>query len=124
MTETKSFDPAILASITTGIMLVEHGFSSMHEAAEWIMGHPVWTHEFADKALWDRMGAAVLAQFPEMPVNKDDAKVDWQKVADDVRARYGENVSVTRGSSERTTDPITTLIDAIGPDKPVIAIVG
>lgn len=47
--ETREFPTAVIASLTTGVLLCE--FSKMHEAAEYVMGHPIWTHHFADEAL-------------------------------------------------------------------------
>lgn len=117
----KLFDPAALASITTGILLVE-SFSKMAEAAEWLLGHPIWTHEYP--ALSDKLRAAVLTQFPDMPANKEEARVDWRKLAEDVRVRYGAHVSVKRGNSQREADPITTLLNAIGPDNDIIVVNG
>ena len=53
--ETKAFSTAALASITTGRLLCP--FSDMHEAIEYLMGHPVWTHELASESLWQLMRA-------------------------------------------------------------------
>lgn len=65
MTEVREFPTAVIASLSTGISLCE--FSLMHEAAEFLMGHPIWTHHFADKTLWNEMRAAVAEQCPGMP---------------------------------------------------------
>jgi hypothetical protein len=117
-TQTKDFDPAVLASLTSGIVLVEEGFSPIHEAAEWVLGHPVWTHHFADKALWERMAAALLAQLPDLPTDKTDVQGRWQDVRDQMRARYGERVSVRRGRGESAPSPF----DGIPDGMPVIAV--
>lgn len=60
----KDFPLGVLLSMTTGKMLCN--FSDMHEAAELILGHPVWTHEFADRNLCDKIKARVLAQHPDL----------------------------------------------------------
>lgn len=65
MNETKEFSTAIIASISSGFLVC--CFSDMHEAAEHLMGHPIWTHHFADKDLWRSMKAAIDAQCPGMP---------------------------------------------------------
>lgn len=99
--QTKSFDPAVLASLTTGIVLVREGFSPMHEAAEWVMGHPIWTHQFP--TLMPAIRKAIIAQFPDMPTAQPD---DFMQAAADTRARYGTLVEVRRGSGETATDPL------------------
>jgi len=100
--ETKHIDPAALGGITTGVLLAD--FSALHEAAEWVMGHPIWTHEFP--RLSDDLKAAVLAQFPDMPVAIN--LEGWECTRDRLRATYGDTVEVKRGVSERSADPITT----------------
>ena len=90
--ETKQIDPAALAGITTGILMTD--FSAVHEAAEQVMGHPVWTHQFP--ALAEQMRDAVLAQFPDMPTEAPDG---WEACRDAVRARYGKAVAVRRGDA-------------------------
>jgi hypothetical protein len=101
MAETKSFDPAVIATLSTGTLLVAP-FGLAHEAAEWIMGHSVWTHQFP--TLLPKMREAVLAQFPDMPV--DCAEGQHEAVRDAVRARYGEAVEVARGGGETAIAPL------------------
>lgn len=43
--ETRDFPSAVIASISTGVLLCK--FNEMHQAAEYLMGHPIWTHHFA-----------------------------------------------------------------------------
>lgn len=107
--ETKEFDPAILASITTGILMVQP-FSAMCEAAEWIAGHPIWTHEYPSMS--DRLKHAVLEQFPDMPTNA--TPENWETVRDAVREQYGETIPVAKGSGERDKGPIATAIEIMG----------
>lgn len=96
----KNIDPVALAGLTSGLVLVENGFSAMHAAAEHVLGHPVWTHHFASKDLWHRMRDLILAQFPEMPTT--DGEESWtpekcKVLAEELRARYGETVPVAGG---------------------------
>jgi hypothetical protein len=107
--ETKPLDPCALASLTTGTMLCD-SFSAVHEAAEWMLGHPVWTHEFVDAEIQAAMISAVTAQFPDMPVEKPD---DWQALRAELRARYGDAVLVTRGTRARDRNPVRTLSDVL-----------
>ena len=85
----KCIDPAILASLTTGTLLVE--FSLVHEAAEWIMGRPIWTHQFP--SMFDEIKSEVLSQFPDMP--KEIVHGSWEKCRDDVRNSYGTTIDVS-----------------------------
>src|SRR5258708_4168087 len=69
MSETREFPTAVVASLSSGVLLCD--FSAMHECAEFLMGHPIWTHHFASKDLWQAMQAAILEQCPGMPVAMD-----------------------------------------------------
>lgn len=101
MAETKIFDPRALASITTGILLLD-GFGKVHEAIEHVLGRSLWTHELPGAS--KEASAAVLAQFPDMPTEC----ADWRVVGDAVIDRYGAEVAVRRGSTERTVSPLAT----------------
>ena len=58
MSEARDFPTAVIASISSGVLLCN--FSEMHEAAEYLMGHQIWTHHFANKELWQEMDLAWL----------------------------------------------------------------
>lgn len=93
--ETKQFSPAVLASISSGVLLCD--FSKLHEASEWIMGHPIWTHQFP--SLRADLEAAVAAQFPDMPRDIEGVDRDnWQDHAKALEDRFGKTVSVRKGS--------------------------
>lgn len=104
--ETKMISPVALAGITTGAMLEEGGFSKIHEAFEWVVGHPVWTHELP--GFWPHARELVLEQFPDMPVEIDLAERGYEAVADEVRQRYPAEVEVRKGTDERTASPLDT----------------
>ncbi len=38
-------------------------FGDIHEYAERVLGRPVWTHQFADPAVWAELKAAVKPDF-------------------------------------------------------------
>ena len=106
--ETKTFSVPALASLTTGRLLC--GFSEMHELAEHLLGHPVWTHEFASKPLWDRMKAKLLEQHPDIPTETpDDVETNWQAYRDRLIDELGESREIVKGSDERGKGPIETL---------------
>lgn len=94
MTEIKSFDPAALASLTTGILMVE--FSAMAEVAEYIMGHGIFTHQYP--SLEGKLKEKVLEQFPEMP--SDLGGASWETIRDRVHEKYGKAVEVKKGNEE------------------------
>lgn len=101
----KGFDPAAIASLTTGVALVE--INKIHEAAEWVMGHPIWTHEFASKELWTDMRQRILAVLPNMPT--EEPGDDWPRLVEAVRQHFGEVVMIPKGDAKRKADPLTTL---------------
>lgn len=94
-TETRDFPTLIVASLSSGVMLVERGLPAMHEAAEYLMGHPIWTHHFANKELWGEMQKTVLEQCPGMPTNIPDGK--WQEEAARLVRELGPTVRIRKG---------------------------
>lgn len=104
--ETKALSIGAVLTITTGIVMVE-GFKGVHEAFEWIMGHPVWTHEmprFGDAAR-DR----VVAQYPDFPVEASSA--NFRTVLADATAKYGDTITIQQGDASRAVGPITSLVE-------------
>lgn len=61
--ETRDFPIAVIVSLSSGVMLAE----GWHEAAEFLMGHPIWSHQFARKELWEEMQKTILEQCPGLP---------------------------------------------------------
>lgn len=118
--ETKAFSTASLASLTTGRLFCN--FSDMHQAAEYLMGHPIWTHEFAVKAMWDLMKAKLLEQHPALPTEADCDETNWEAWRDQLVAKLGPTLTITKGEEVRGADPITTARNIIGKDKPIIAV--
>lgn len=119
--ETKAFSTAAVVSLSSGLLLCE--FGEMHEVAEYLMGHPIWTHEFASKPMWDLMKSKLLAQHPGLPVDADGADGEkWQDYLAAACATFGETLTITKGEEVRAADPITTARNIIGKDKPIIGI--
>ncbi len=116
-TETREFPTAVIASLSSGVLLCN--FSAMHEAAEYLMGHPIWTHHFASKPLWLSMQRAILDQCPGMPtdvpgVTKDNFE---EKVAEIVR-EVGAVVRIRKGNGQTAMSPL----DGIPEGKPTIIV--
>lgn len=127
---TKSYPIEIILSLTTGRLLKEHGFGDMHELAEHVLGHPVWTHEFAERSLWSRMSEMVLAQHPALrdaeTFDADAAKASLDAYlagyVERARARFGVSLDIVAGTGERTEDPLTSA-ERLMPGKPIVGVV-
>lgn len=81
------------------------------------MGHPIWTHHFADKALWQAIQDAILAQHPSMPINI--AGVTPANVSERVAALHSELgvvVSIRPGDGHTAMSPV----DGIPEGKPLL----
>lgn len=94
MTETREFPTAVIASISTGVLLCD--FGKMHEAAEYLMGHPIWTHHFADKQLCAEMQRVIAEQCPGMPTELEGGET-WREQLAAVEADIGKTVRIRKG---------------------------
>lgn len=103
---------AALLTVSTGIVMVEN-FEGVGQAAEAVMGHPVWTHEFP--ALARRMRELITAQLPDFPTQADEH--NWQGVLATTIARYGDTIEIERGNEQRAADPVSTLDQAMAKAK-------
>jgi hypothetical protein len=96
MAETREFPTAVIASLSTGVLLCK--FGDMHEAAEYLMGHPIWTHHFADHALTSEMKRTIAEQCPGMPTEIEGVTKDnylTKLVA--IEAEIGKTVRIRKG---------------------------
>lgn len=119
MTETRDFSTAAVASLSCGTMLC--GFSEMHEAAEYLMGHPIWTHHFASKQLWDDMKRAVAEQCPGMPMDHPEGvtKENYLEYVAKLEAEIGKTVCIRKGSGLTAMLPTDGIPDHLK-DKTII----
>lgn len=110
----KNYGTDIVLSLTTGILLKQGGFGDMQDLCEYIAGHPIWTHELADKALVQRLVDAVHKQHPQL---KD---VEEWKPEGDLHTylhayvsrqveKFGASLSIEPASFERTESPLGSL---------------
>jgi hypothetical protein len=96
MTETRDFPVAVVASMSTGVLLCQ--FSEMHEAAEYLMGHPIWTHHFGSKDLWKEMQRTISEQCPGMPTDAPGiTRENWPEFAAKLEAEFGKVVKIRKG---------------------------
>lgn len=96
MTETRDFPSPVIASLSSGVMLCK-SFGEIHEAAEYLMGHPIFTHHFADKTLWGEMQRAIAEQCPGMPTKLAGGEA-WEGELKAVLAEFGPTVKLRKGS--------------------------
>ena len=96
MTETRDFPTAVIASLSTGVLLCD--FGDMQEAAEFLMGHPIWTHQFADKTLCDEIKRTITEQCPGMPTSSPPENWDnWRATLAKIEADFGPTVRIRKG---------------------------
>lgn len=114
MSETREFPTAVVASISTGILLCK--FSDMHEAAEYLTGHPIWTHHFASPELIADMRQLILAQCPDMPTELSDVtRENWPRKLAEIEAIVGETVTIHKGSGLTAMLPTDGIPDHVKP---------
>lgn len=96
MVETREFPTATLASLTSGVLLCK--FGDIHEAAEFVMGHPIWTHHFASKQLNEDIQKTLLAQHPGLPTDIEGVTADnYLEHVAALEAKLGKTLVVTKG---------------------------
>jgi hypothetical protein len=102
--DAKQFSTAAIASLATGVLLCK--FREMHDAAEFMMGHPIWTHHFASKALNQKIRAAIVAQFPEMPTHLEGVtRENYLERVAELEAKFGKTLTVAAGTGETAMSP-------------------
>lgn len=117
---------SIVLTLTTGRAFGD-SFDEVHEAAEFVLGHPIWTHEFAERNLWDRLADACLRQYPTLP-RRGDPSMDgiegdgWSEYIHDQEKVFGTSLTLESMGGEREESPFESLA-RIAPGKPVIAVV-
>ena len=116
MTETRDFPTAVIASISSGVLLCK--FSDMHEAAEYLMGHPIWTHQLADKTLTSEMKRVIAEQCPGMPTELEGGPT-WPEQLAKIEAEVGKTVRIRRGGGLTAMLPTDSIPDHLK-DKTII----
>lgn len=110
--ETREFPTAVIASISTGVLLCK--FGDMHEAAEYLMGHPIWTHHFASKELSENMRKAVLDQCPGMPTAVPGVTAEnYQECVAAIEAEIGPVCVIRKGGGETAMHPLEGIPDGM-----------
>lgn len=116
--ETKEFSTAAIASISTGVLLCN--FGDMHEAAEYVMGHPIFTHHFASKDLSEDMKRTIVAQIPDMPTELEGVTAEnYLEHVAKLEAKFGAKVAIRKGGGLTAMLPTDGIPDHLK-DKTVI----
>lgn len=90
----RQFPTAVILSISSGRMLCP--FSEMRECVEFLVGVPVFTHQFADRAFANELKEAVLKQHPQLAdfnANAISTK-NWQQIVKTADQKYGASLSL------------------------------
>lgn len=119
----KHIKTTALLGLASGIC-TSGGFGQIHEAAELVAGHPIWTHEFADLALVDRLAARALEIVPGLAPWCERIKAEpgrWKEIEDACVAAIGEGFDIHEGAAERTESPLESL-HRIAPHADVIVV--
>lgn len=120
--ETRDFPTAVILSLTSGTLFCD--FSAMHEAATYLMGHPIWTHHFADKELWSEMKRTVIEQCPGFPADEIEgvtAENYLEKLAP-VEAEFGKTIRIRKGSGLTARLPTDGIPDHLKNDVTFIKV--
>jgi hypothetical protein len=123
--QSRVFSAPVVAGLYTGWVLTDEGFSPIHECAEWVMGHPIWTHEFADQAFLEKVRATIRRACPEIEeavelvagCNKHN--VDAKAMA--IFSLWPQGFTLAKGGCERVETPLESL-KRIAPDVEVITV--
>jgi hypothetical protein len=116
MTETRDFPTEVIASLSSGVMLVE-SFNQMHQAAEFLMGHEIWTHHFANKELWAEMRKTILEQCLGMPTRDDEiTKENYREKRAELIAALGPTVRIRKGGGLTAMLPTDGIPDRLKDD--------
>lgn len=119
MTETREFPTAVIASLSCGVTLC--AFSQMHEAAEYLMGHPIWTHHFASKQLWQDMQRTIAEQCPGMPTAEPEGvdATNYLEYVAKLETEIGKTVRIRKGGGLTAMLPTDGIPDHLK-DKTII----
>ncbi len=92
----------------------------MHEAAEYLMGHPIWNHHFANKELFQEMRRTIAEQCPGMPTELDGVTNDnYRDCIARIEADIGPMVTIRKGGGLTAMLPTDGIPDHLK-DKTIV----
>lgn len=119
---TKSFPIEVIIGITSGICLGK--FGDIHECAEFVAGHSIWTHEFADRTTMAKIRLEIGLQHPQL-IGLKVAGMDASDVPAFVaglRLQFGDTLLLSKGPHERTESPLVSLARVAPHIKPIVIV--
>lgn len=92
--KSRMFPLGVLLSISSGRLLCS--FSDMHECVEFLVGEPVFTHQFAFKPFADEIAASILEQHPALRAFDASAvtRENWRSCLADAERKFGKTLAV------------------------------
>lgn len=124
----KTFHLGHLISVATGIFVGPGNFGGVHELVEHLAGGPVWTHQMPSAV--DALLPCLLGQHPwlaEIHPPEFDQEGDASAAVDawlnEQVERYGEQHEVTVCEGGWGRNPITDLVEMVGPEKVIPVVV-
>jgi hypothetical protein len=117
MNETRRFPTIVILSLLTGRTFAK--FNDVHEAFEFVLGYPIWTHELALEEFWNRVRYVVLTQHPDLAMVKCKKRLTPEEANEFVsywQKSLGQEIELTRGNELRTAGPLENL-RKIAPEK-------
>lgn len=98
----------LLTAVTSRLMAKNLG--EFQEFCEWFLGHPIWTHEYADTALWSRLKKGVIEQHQDLDIDLIYVKEDnFSTALADLERVYGGGREIEQRPEPRDEDPISSL---------------
>lgn len=122
MNEGREFSLAVVLSLKTSVLVC--AFKAMHEAAEYLTGGPIWTHEFGRRELWEIMSRDIVRQHPILAdANAEHVTAEnWQAWFAEQLLRYPASFTLEPiPDYGRTKGPVETLAEMVG-DKPIVVV--
>lgn len=121
---TMTVDTITLASVTTGFVLAMP-FSKIHALTEQIAGFPVWTHQLP--RVCRDIADFVAAEIPGWPTHEElEARgvdgTNYQIVAAEIVARFGETIDLPPMPTKAAADPIAEAVEMTGGRAAIIAV--
>jgi hypothetical protein len=113
---------AVVLSLASSRLLCS--FSDMHTFAEWFIGEPVYTHQFAHRPFLEDMREAIYAQYPVLRTFDATAvsTESWRENLREAEKQYGRTLAM-----RPMAKPPTTAADSFKEPlrgKRVVAVVG
>jgi hypothetical protein len=117
MAEIRDFSTAIIASLSTGITLCE--FSEIGDAAEFLLGHPIWSHHLSDETICSDIKRMIAEQCPGMPA--DLQNVSTENYRDHIvrlEREFGKTVKIRKGSGLTAMLPTDGIAQSLEEEPP------